>query len=408
MSEPLTFFDYQDDAHRRSRWAILGFVVTVVATVATVSLITVLLMALLVEDLGGMGYRELRNVVCAVAGITFGIILLSAVWRLLQLSAGPTAVMKSLFGVRVLPDTEDSDERRLLNLVEEMSIASGIPVPDVYLLRSDSINAFVTGLEIDQAAIGLTRGALFRLSRDELQGVIAHEFSHILNGDMALNTQMVAWLAGLFTVSDLGRKFAYLLGDPEDRDQISLPGLALSSIGIGIWFMGFIGVLFGKLLQARLSQQREYLADASAVQFTRNPEGLGNALRKLGARAVRGRMAYGPSDCDHLMFSPLRSSRFSGPMATHPPLNERIQRILPDWDGSYLQTKSIEPQEGVITFDYTVPPPLREVPTLELLTSMMNSLEIPAMNGCTPPWPGQNPSLQNSERPLRIPPVLRR
>ncbi len=348
------FFDFQEEARRRSRWAVFGFALAVAGVVLALMAIAGSLLVSFNDSVEAVPWTEHVPALLAVGGIALSVIVVSTFVRLLQMRAGPEAVMQRLGGWRVPSDTSDPEQRRLLNLVEEMSIASGVPVPEVYVLNEDGINACAVGLDVNRAAVGVTRGAMEGLKREELQGVIAHEFSHILHGDMRLNTKLIAWLAGLFTLSELGRILVYSVGHsrPRTRSNKDNDGgaLVLLSMGATIWILGSLGVFFGKLLQAAVSRQREFLADASAVQFTRNPEGLGNALRRLGPRASHGRIAR-PSaqDCAHLMFSNVRALGFTGLFASHPPLPQRIQRIVPDWDGSYLPAERAPAQ---------TPPPL--------------------------------------------------
>ncbi len=282
------------------------------------------------------------------------IILAAWLGRLAGLSQGTSAVMHSLGGEPLQPGTKDPDERMLLNIVEEMSIASGVPVPDVYLLDENTINACAVGIRLDQAALGVTRGAITRLNREELQGVVAHEYSHILHGDMALNTNLIAMLSGLFVISQIGgflvRMGLYTGGRRRSKEE--KPAVPLAVLGAAIWCVGSLGALFGRLLQSSISRQREFLADASAVQFTRNPEGLGNALRKLGANGVRGRVVKLRQDCAHMMFSNVVT--LSGVFATHPPLSARIQRVLPTWDGTWLETEALCPNSEAAS---PTPPP---------------------------------------------------
>ncbi|MEX2607353.1 MAG: M48 family metalloprotease [Kiritimatiellia bacterium] len=353
----MTFFDHQEEAKRRSRRALFGFMLTVMLTVVAVSLFGGYAGMMLVESDGNASGESFWPLARISGFICLGIIFISWAWRASALSAGPDAVMRSMGGTRLAPDSEDPDERRLLNLVEEMSIASGVPVPDTYLLESGAVNACAVGMKVDKAAVAVTRGAVQKLSRDELQGVVAHEFSHILHGDMSLNTHMIAWLAGLFTISEIGRfvmNFAAMTSSTRgfrsrgSRDEGG-GRIVLLLIGGGIWCLGSIGIFFGKLLQSAVSRQREFLADASAIQYTRNPDGLGNALRKLGKNSLRGRMLRPNTDCAHMMFANLRSRNFVNLFATHPPLDHRIRRVLPHWDGNYLQ---------VVDVDVSEPPPL--------------------------------------------------
>jgi Zn-dependent protease with chaperone function len=387
MPSPVTFFDHQDLAKTRSHWALLGFGLTVVLTCAAVSLFGGVTGILLVDSDLGMNVTDVYWFSARVSAVLcLSIIFISWAYRAASLSAGPEAVMKSMGAWKVPPDSQEPDQRQLLNLVEEMSIASGVPMPDVYMMDDTAINACAVGMEIDQAAIAVTRGAVVRLTRNELQGVIAHEYSHILHGDMALNTHMIAWLAGLFTLSELGRMCMAMF---EDESDSWFSGIRNSRgqcifiiVGGGIWLLGSIGVFFGKLLQAGLSRQREFLADASAIQYTRHPEGLGNALRKLGKGGVRGRMRRPPSDCGHMMFANLRSSVYAGAFSTHPPLEDRIIRILPAWDGSYLKTMELEVvrHEGYVQplVKKTTPEQMiRKLPSTLMLLNLLEDHRMP-------------------------------
>ncbi len=344
MDHPIimkNFFEHQEEARARTRWAVLGFGLAVAGVVLALMAIAGVALVSVQEGVEAVPWTDHLPAMLTVGGIALVVIVVSTFVRLLQMRAGPEAVMQRLGGWRVPAQTDDPEQRRLLNLVEEMSIASGVPVPEVYVLNEEGINACAVGLDVNRAAVGVTRGAMESLKREELQGVIAHEFSHILHGDMRLNTKLIAWLAGLFTLSELGRILVYSVGNSRSRSRNSKDNgggaMVFLSLGAAIWILGGLGVFFGKLLQAAVSRQREFLADASAVQFTRNPEGLGNALRRLGPHASHGRIAR-PSaqDCAHLMFSNVRALGFTGLFASHPPLDQRIRRIAPAWDGSYL------------------------------------------------------------------------
>ena len=234
-------------------------------------------------------------------------------------------VAKDLGGRLVDPSTSDSDERRLLNVVMEMAIAAGIPVPQVYVLDEEpGLNAFVAGTEPGNTAIAVTQGCLACLSRAELQGVVAHEFSHILNGDMKLNLRLIGWVYGLVAVSMLGKGILKNLKNAHGSGQGggSLVGLIIAVLLIVI---GGIGVFFARLLQAAVSRQREYLADASAVQFTREPTGLADALGKMGKKAswIRSPKA---AEASHCFFAD--SESFDYGLETHPPVKERIERLV--------------------------------------------------------------------------------
>lgn len=288
------------------------------------------------------------DLLAAVALITLLIVGLSSFikWRLLR--AGGGAIAESVGGHRVQPGTTDPLEKRLLNVVEEMSIASGTPVPPVYLLPDESsINGFAAGLTPSDAAIALTRGALEKLNRDELQAVVAHEFSHILNGDMRLNTRLTAILFGILVVALLGRTLLRTLFYARPRGGGRGKGgggallLALAALGLIITCLGYLGFFFGRLIQAAVSRQREYLADASAVQFTRNPAGITGALSKIGGYAVssyiQNRQA---TEISHFFFAQAFRAPFLGSFSTHPPLDVRIRAIDPSFDGKFYEPQA--------------------------------------------------------------------
>lgn len=286
------------------------------------------------------------------AMVAGGVILVvggASLFKIRSLGADGAKVARSVGGIPVDPSTTDPAERKLLNIVEEMSIASGVPMPDVFVLPNEkTINAFAAGYETDNAAVAVTRGAIEQLSRDELQGVIAHEFSHVLSGDMRLNIRLIGPLFGLLVIAFLGRMFLYS-GGGRGRGK-GQGGIVI--LGLAIMAIGYIGVFFGRLIQAAISRQREYLADAAAVQFTRNPEGIGNALRRLGSRRVGSAIRHQHAeDTAHMFFAKALGS----PFATHPPLTRRIREILPGWDGSYLP-----PREGPAT-DEPEPKPDEDV-----------------------------------------------
>src|SRR5690606_28971990 len=250
---------------------------------------------------------------------------------------GGSVVAGLLGGLPVNPATDDPDERRLVNVVEEMAIASGVPVPAIYVLPGEeSINAFAAGYGVHDAAVAVTRGALKHLTRDELQGVIAHEFSHILNGDMRLNIRLIGLLHGLLLLALIGRVLLRSGGRSRGRRKEKGGSVQVALIGLGLVLLGYIGVFFGKLIKAAASRQREYLADAAAVQFTRNPEGIAGALKKIGALGAGSRIVHPRAEeLSHLYFASGLRSSFAGLFATHPPLVERIRRIDPSFSGDF-------------------------------------------------------------------------
>jgi Zn-dependent protease with chaperone function len=261
-------------------------------------------------------------------------------WKFNRLRAGGAVIAAELGGIRVLPETASPEERQLLNIVEEVAIAASIAVPPVYVLHHEGgINAFAAGFTINDAVIGVTRGSLEQLTRDELQGVIAHEFSHILNGDMALNIRLMGMLHGILSLHLTGRILTYT-GSSRDNPLWTL-GLCLQAIG-------FSGFLSGRLIQSGISRQREFLADASAVQFTRNPDGIASALAKIGGYSSHIDSPHAET-ASHMFFSPaLNLSWFEGLFATHPPLDRRIEIVR--GVGKKLGTKIVLNGQAVPNF----------------------------------------------------------
>ena len=257
------------------------------------------------------------------------VIGLASLFKWVSLRSGGRAVAEALGGRRLTPDSTQPQERQLLNVVEEMAIAAGMPVPPVYLLPDTSINAFAAGYQPSDAVIGITRGGMEKLSRDQLQGVIAHEFSHILNGDMRLNIRLMAALFGILFITLIGRLLVE--GGRGDRKN----GQLFVLVGFAMIVLGHIGVFFGNLIKAAVSRQREFLADASAVQFTRNPDSIAGALKVIGYGSGSHISSPEREETAHLFFGEAMSFRFDW-FATHPPLEERIRRIEPRWDGRYL------------------------------------------------------------------------
>ena len=233
-----------------------------------------------------------------------------------------------------------------MNVVEEMAIASGTPTPPVYLLEQErGINAFAAGFTPSDAVIGVTRGCAEQLDRDQLQGVIAHEFSHILNGDMRLNIRLMGVLYGILVIGLIGTfllRSSFFAGAGRRRSRDN-SALAIAAIGAAVMAVGFIGSFFANLIQASVSRQREFLADASAVQFTRNPRGIAGALEKIAKLATGSRVAHpNASEASHLFFSQALAGGLQSLFATHPPLAERIRRLDPSWQPS--EPSESEPQ----------------------------------------------------------------
>jgi Zn-dependent protease with chaperone function len=236
-------------------------------------------------------------------------------------------------GRAVSPDTRDALERRLRNVVEEMAIASGVPVPAIYVLDQEKgINAFAAGFSTEDAAVAVTRGTLETLDRDQLQGVIAHEFSHILNGDMRMNIRLIGVLFGILAIAVVGRIVIAFAGRSRGGDRKDNAAAAFVIAGLALLVIGYIGVFIGRIIQAAVSRQREFLADASAVQFTRNPQGISEALKTIAGWDEGSRIRAPKSvEVGHLLFGQGQPSFFGGLMATHPPLEERIRRLDPNF-----------------------------------------------------------------------------
>jgi Zn-dependent protease with chaperone function len=274
------------------------------------------------------------------AASTFGVLLVVGGGSLLkaaQLSSGGKAVALMLDGREVLGTTRDFSERRLLNVVEEMAIASGVPVPPVYILPEKSINAFAAGHAPGDVVVAVSEGCLTYLTRDELQGVLGHEFSHILNGDVRLNLRIMVLIFGIMALSTIGfiiLRTAPLRGSSSDKKD---SGAAFMLLGLGLYILGMGGAFFGWLIQAAVSRQREFLADASAVQFTRNPEGIAGALKKIGGLAAGSRIENPKAnEASHLFLSDaFMGARFTDLLATHPPLEVRILKLDPQFDGTF-------------------------------------------------------------------------
>jgi Zn-dependent protease with chaperone function len=327
----LNFFEHQELARRNSRVLVLLYAMAVAAVVAGVTL------AIAGVWLYAHGARQPEPVsvadvpaalwwTCALG--TLAVIFAVSAVQTLRLGTSGEAVAK-LAGARpVPPETRDPLERRLLNVVEEMAIAAGVRVPKVYMMAEErAVNAFAAGLDTSNAVVAVTRGTLETLNRDELQGVVAHEFSHILHGDMRLNVRMIGVLAGIVFIGALG---AFVLRGAGHAGGRREGAAALLAVGLALFVIGYTGLFFARIIKAAISRQREFLADASSVQYTRNPEGIAGALDQIRASA-RGTLIANryAEDMSHMYFG--NSIRFglAGLFATHPPIDERISRVYP-------------------------------------------------------------------------------
>ena len=362
------FHTQQDEARKQSRRLIAMFV----AAVCVLLLLTNLIVAFLFIGFDPELYVQWQRTVSAAEGANagqwlrvatlyvtgplfpvisvgvLGSVGVATLIKSMQLSAGGHKVAQMLGGERLDPAATDPIHRKILNVVEEMAIASGTPVPGVYLMPEPAINAFAAGFSVDDAVIGVTLGAAQRLTRAELQGVIGHEFSHILNGDMRLNMRLIAMIGGIVFIATAGRVMMQASGRGRRNSKDAAPIVLL---GLALLVLGWVGVLSGRLIKASLSRQREYLADASAVQFTRNPAGLAGALKKIAGLPTHGMMrAPKAEEASHLFIAQAVREGFSGLFATHPPLGDRIRRLDPGWNGQVSATDpdaSIEKEWGV-------------------------------------------------------------
>ena len=313
----MDFFERQDEARRHTKLLVVYFAAAVLSLVVVINVAVSLI-------LGTFVVGPKSELLLWITLGTLAVILAGSAFKTLQLASGGSVVAELLGGRLIDSNTSDTDERKLLNVVEEMSIASGVPVPQVYVMDDEAgINAFAAGHSTSDAAISVTRGGMKLLSRDELQGVIAHEFSHILNGDMRLNLRLMGLVFGILCLTVIGRVLIRTRGR---KNPLPLVGLALIVVG-------WAGVFFGRLIQSAVSRQRELLADAAAVQFTRNPAGLAGALKKIGGLAYGSRIeSPHAEEASHLFFANgLGNSFFS----THPSLTERIRALDPSFDGKF-------------------------------------------------------------------------
>jgi Zn-dependent protease with chaperone function len=346
------FFERQEAQRKYTLWLVAAFVACILLVVVVINLVVVL----------GLGVdprvvlRKEPEVVFWISMVVLFTILIASWHRSSQLRAGGAVVARALGGVPVNASDGDLKRQRLVNVVEEMAIAARIRKPQIFVLPNEAgINAFAAGNSPDEAAVAVTQGALDAFDREQLQAVIGHEFSHILNGDMKINMRLTAWIFGLCVITDLARRFMNKRGGGRGAARVKL-------IAFGIFLAGSAGAVAGRLLQAAVSRRREHLADASAVQFTRNPQALQSAFIVMAATAAGTRLEHERAvDVAHMFFasSPAKLlSRFNASwFATHPPLEERVHaldarisplkfRTLVSDQRRKLATKSAAPGEG--------------------------------------------------------------
>lgn len=342
----MDFFQAQDRARRNTVKLVTLYLLAVIAIVVTVYLVVIIAFGYAGEAPPAASIWDriwIPDLFLTVALVILAVITIGTLYRMSQLRKGGSAVAEMMGGRKVEPATRDPQEQQLINVVEEMSIASGVPVPDVYVMdQEENINAFAAGFGTDDAAIGVTRGTLEKLNRDELQGVIAHEYSHIFNGDMRLNIRLISILNGILLLHIMGMilmRSTMFSGMRQRGGQGKGGGgavLAMLLLGLALVIIGYIGMIFGRMIQAAISRQREYLADAAAVQYTRNPGGLAGALRKIANTKNGGKINDGHAmEMSHMFFV----SSFGRLFATHPPVEERIKALDPAGDSQQERKK---------------------------------------------------------------------
>jgi Zn-dependent protease with chaperone function len=340
----MDFFAQQEKTRKKTKWLVIYFILAVAAMIAAIYVASLLIFSGVQAHQHSYDETQAQfnlwnaQLFLGVALGTIAIILIGSSYKTMALAAGGSAVSEMMGGRLVSSNTTDPDERKLLNVVEEMAIASGVPVPQVYVMDAENgINAFAAGHKTGDATVTVTRGCMKILSRDELQGVIGHEFSHILNGDMRLNLRLMGIIFGILCLAIIGRILLQTArGGGRSRGQNPLPIL-----GIALLLIGYIGVFFGRLIQAAVSRQREFLADASSVQFTRNPNGITGALKKIGGLGENGSRlgAAHAEEVSHMFFGNGVSEPFIGLLETHPPLTDRIRAFDPNFDGTFPEVR---------------------------------------------------------------------
>lgn len=333
----MNFFEHQDRSRRQTRWLLVLFGVAVLAVIAVVDLVVLVAFGSL-SLAQGVPVFSAANVQANSTPLLYGaggtalLIGLASLSRILVLRGGGGDVARQLGGTLVDPDSRDPLRRRLVNVVEEIALASGVPVPQIFVLEQESgINAFAAGYSPADAAVAVTRGTLENLSRSELQGVIAHEFSHILNGDMRLNIKLMGALFGILVLSLIGRRVLMHSGSLGRSRNSGAPILALA---LALVVIGYVGLFFGRVIKSAVSRQREYLADASAVQFTRDPSSISGALKKIAVLGNHSYLQVDSEEIGHMLFGPGQAMSL---LATHPPLLQRIARVEPGFTEDELK-----------------------------------------------------------------------
>jgi len=364
------FFQHQATARGRSIWLVVYFVLAVVSLVVVTHFLILGIFAMPDVQKDPAGTVLNPFIFVGVSALVMMFVGGCTVYKVAQLASGGDSVALMLGGTELSGSTRSLRERRLLNVVEEMAIAAGIPVPAVYVLEEEGINAFAAGYRPGEAVVGVSRGCLEYLNRDELQGVVAHEFSHILNGDMRLNIRLISLVFGIMGLALVG---SVLMRASSGRSSKGKGQTVM--LGLGLYIIGSAGAFFGNLIKAAVSRQREFLADASAVQFTRNPDGIGGALKKIGglndAANIKNPNA---AEVSHMFFADaLLSRRLTSMFATHPPLELRIRRVDPNWDGEYPDVR----RAGVDKAEADGPKPKRKLEFGDSLPTLPGMPQLP-------------------------------
>jgi len=374
MAATMNFFRAQDEARGRTTKLVVLLVLAILMLTGSLYAIAVYAKGQLMER-GSLDWFQ-PKLFLATSGTALVVIMGTSWWRISELAKGGAFVAQSLGARPVSPHTKDLAERRYLNIVEEMSLAAGLPMPACFVVDHDTtINAFAAGNNPQDAAVAVTRGSLTYLNRDELQGVIAHEFSHIGNGDMKLNLRIIGTIAGLTALSQLGYILMRLMRHADGKDSAKL-AVPLAFGGLVIFLLGLGGVLFARIIQASVSRQREYLADASAVQFTRNPEGLAGALKKIaGLKGGQREASASELETQHLFFSST-GGFMEFIFSSHPPIGDRIRRLLPTFDGVIPDVLPVGASDELVAglsgrqASAAIPPPIRAVRAHRIPTNL--------------------------------------
>jgi Zn-dependent protease with chaperone function/uncharacterized tellurite resistance protein B-like protein len=332
----MDFFTLQDKAKKQTRFLIFLFIVAVAAIVFTTNLIFYFAISTQTSMPSSISQWLSQPYWLYVTGGTLILIIGTSLWRSWQLKSTPDAIAKMVNATQVLLSSKEKQERVLINVVEEMSIASGMPIPKLFIMKQEQgINAFVAGLDTSQVTLVVTQGLLDNLNRQELQGVIAHEYSHVFHGDMRINVRLIGILAGILVIGQLGGLllrsggYRHAFGRSSNNKSSNNAG-GIIFIGVGLFAIGYIGLFFGRMIKAAISRQREFLADASAVQYTRDKEGIASALNKISMHQNHSLLSSAKAEeMSHMCFGESVKQSFSSLLATHPPISERIKAVNP-------------------------------------------------------------------------------